>query len=110
MSVVTNTIVLLALGIPGVVVAGISLMLMLLAVVRKEPAMMLFAALFAIPATFVSGSWTDWGGIFLRLMPLFPALGAYAIAQEDTLFSWILPLPVLGYLIYYLFRLVLAGL
>ncbi|MCB0102402.1 MAG: hypothetical protein H6635_03115 [Anaerolineales bacterium] len=109
MSVVTNTIYTLAYGISGVAVTGIAMMLILLALVRKDPSMMFFGALFSIPATFVSGSWADWGGIFMRLMPLFPALGAYAVAQDDTVFSWVLAAPVLGYLIFYLFKLILAG-
>ncbi|GAB1471961.1 hypothetical protein MASR2M66_28390 [Chloroflexota bacterium] len=108
MDIVLNLITTLSRGTSGIFVGGLSLLLMLLALVRKDPPMMVLAAFLSIPAMFVMGSGSG-AGIFVRFLPLFPLAGAYAIAQEDTLFSWLLPVPVLGMLIFFIFRLVMTG-
>jgi hypothetical protein len=108
MAVVMNMLVMLSNGIPGVVVAGVALILMLVALVRKDVGMMMFAALFAIPSTYVFGSWSGFL-LAVRLMPLFLVASAIAISQDEMIFGWILPMPVLAFLIYFLINLVAAG-
>ena len=66
MDLVIATIVFLSRGIPGVVVAGIALILMLLALIRKDSSLMVFAALLAFPSTYVFGAWVGWVSWALR--------------------------------------------
>lgn len=108
MDVVIATLVYLSKGIPGVVAAGTAVILMLLALVRKDSSLMLFAALMALPATYVFGAWS---GMLLvvRLFPLFLLLSAFFIARDEMVFGWIFPMPVLGFLGYYLVNLIAAG-
>jgi len=95
----------LSMGVPGLVIAGLSLILMLLALIRKEVGLMLAAAFLIIPIAYAMGAWT---GLFLfvRLLPIFPLLSAFAISRDETLFAWVLPLPPFGYLVYILFVLI----
>lgn len=95
----------LSTGIPGFVVGGLTLTLILLALIRRDTLMMIAAAFLLVPMAYTLGTWS---GLFMvvRLMPLFPLLSAVAISREDSLLAWLLPLPSVGYLIYYLFRLV----
>lgn len=108
MGIIISTLVTLSQGIPGIVVTGIALILMLLALIRKDMGMMVLSALFAVPATYVSGAWA---GLLLvvRLMPLFLLGSAFAISRDDVIFAWILPMPVLLFLIYFMFRIVASG-
>ncbi|MFN8383119.1 MAG: hypothetical protein U0V02_14335 [Anaerolineales bacterium] len=105
MDVVINTLVYLSNGIPGLVISGLSIIFAFLALIRKDESMMVMAALFAFPVTYVAGAWV---GILLvvRLMPLFLLLSAFFISRHEPVFAWILPVPTLGYLIYFVFRLV----
>ena len=105
MELVLNTIVYLSRGVPGVFVAGACVLLMILALVRKEASYMVFAAFLAIPATYVFGSWS---GILLvvRLFPLFLLASAFFISKDEMVFGWIFPTPVLFFLGYYLVTLV----
>jgi hypothetical protein len=108
MAVVVRLLGLLSDGVVGIVVAGISLILMLLALVRKDAGTMAFAALFAIPATYIFGAWA---GLLLvvRLMPLFLFGSAFFISKDEMIFAWILPMPVLVFLVYFLVNLVASG-
>lgn len=95
----------LSTGIPGFVVGGLALTLILLALIRRDTTMMIIAAFLLVPLAYTLGAW--WGLlVVVRLMPLFPLLSVIAISREDTLLAWLLPLPSVGYLVYYLFRLV----
>ena len=108
MEVVVNMLVMLSRGIPGVVVGGIAMNLIIFALVRKDASDMLFAALFALPATYVFG---DWAGLLLavRLMPLFLLGSAFFIARDEPIFAWILPVPVIVFLVYRLINIVASG-
>ncbi|MBI2332597.1 MAG: hypothetical protein HYU84_10645 [Chloroflexi bacterium] len=108
MAVVVNMLGLLSRGIPGLVVAGLALILMLLALVRKDASLMLLAALFALPSTYIFGAWA---GLLLivRLMPLFLLAAAWAISKDEIVFAWIFPFPVLIFLVYYLVNLVASN-
>lgn len=101
MDVVIATIVYLSRGIPGVVVAGIALILMLLALIRKDSSLMVFAALLALPSTYVFGAWVGFL-LVVRLMPIFLLASSFFISKDEMIFAWILPMPVLGFLGYYL--------
>jgi hypothetical protein len=92
-------------GIPGLVVSGLAIILAFLALIRKEDSLMIFAALLALPVTYVMGSWT---GVLLvvRLMPLFLLASAFFISRHEPVFAWIFPIPTIGYLIYFAFNLV----
>ena len=105
MDLILNTIGYLSRGVPGVFVTGICVLLMILALIRKEPSLMMFAAFMAIPATYVFGSWE---GILLvvRLFPLFLLASAFFISKDEMVFGWIFPMPVLFFLGYYLLNLV----
>jgi len=108
MDIVINTLIMLTNGTIGLVVAGLTMILMLLGLIRKDAGMMVFAALLLIPFSVILGSW--WGfGLFVRLLPLFCLGAAFAISKEDLLFAWALPMPVFVYLIYVLFRLISIG-
>lgn len=108
MDMLINLLVMLSRGIPGVVVGGIALILMIFALVRKDASVMVFAALFALPATYVFGEWT---GILLvvRLMPLFLLGSAFFIARDEPVFAWMLPIPVIGFLVFRLITIVASG-
>lgn len=108
MALVINMFGVLSRGIPGVVVSGIALILMLVALVRKEPGLMLFAALFALPSTYIFGAWAGFL-LVIRLMPLFLLGAAWAIGRDEMIFAWILPFPVLIFLVYFLVNLVATG-
>jgi len=101
MDLVIDTIIYLSRGIPGVVVGGISVILMLLALIRKDSSLMFFAALLAIPATFVFGGWAGFL-LVVRLLPVFLLISAFFISRDEMIFAWIFPMPVLGFLGYYL--------
>ena len=70
MDIVINTLVYLSNGIPGLVVSGLAIILAFLALIRRDDSLMMFAALLALPVTYVTGSWA---GVLLvvRLVPLF---------------------------------------
>jgi|JFJP01.1.fsa_nt_gi hypothetical protein len=108
MDIVTNTLIMLSHGIPGLVIAGVTLILMFLALIRKEAGLMIFAAFLTIPFAYALGSWWNFG-IFVRLLPLFSLGSAFAIEKEDSIFSWALSAPSFGYLIYILFKILVAG-
>lgn len=106
MDIVISTLLMLGRGIPGLVAAGVALLLMLLALVRREPGLMVLAALLTIPSAYVLGSWT---GLLLavRLIPLFSFASAYFIAQEDPIFMWGLSVPSFLFLGYFVFNIVI---
>lgn len=108
MALIINTLVLLSRGIPGLVVAGVALILMVLGLVRKDSGLMVTAAFLVIPSTFMLGSWVGFL-LVVRLMPLFLLASAFFISREDTIFAWLFPIPVLIFLVYYLVNLVAAG-
>ena len=105
MDIVINTLVYLSNGIPGLVVSGLAIILAFLALIRRDDSLMMFAALLALPVTYVTGSWA---GVLLvvRLMPLFLLVSAFFISKSEPVFAWIFPIPTIGYLIYYVFTLV----
>jgi hypothetical protein len=105
MDVLLSMFVSISHGIPGMVVSGIALLLMVLALVRKEAPMMFIAAMLIIPITFTQG---DWRGLLLiiRLMPIFAFASAFFISKEEMLLAWTSPLPPFGYLLYFIFNLV----
>ncbi len=105
MDIVINTLVYLSNGIPGLVVSGLAIILAFLALIRRDDSLMMFAALLALPVTYVTGSWA---GVLLvvRLMPLFLLASAFFISKSEPVFAWIFPIPTIGYLIYYVFTLV----
>jgi hypothetical protein len=108
MQVLTNILIILASGIPGLVVAGLAMILMLFALIRKEAGWMVFAALLLIPFAYARGDATAFGWV-VRLLPLFPLGSAFAIHQDDSIFAWALPLLPFGYLIYVLFQILTGG-
>ncbi|HNB37311.1 MAG TPA: hypothetical protein PK414_13885 [Anaerolineales bacterium] len=105
--VVIDTLIYLSRGIPGLVTAGVALVLMLLALIRKEAGMMSLAALLTLPVAYALGAW---GGLLLvvRLLPLFSLASAFAISREDGIFAWGLATPPFGYLILHIFTMVLT--
>ena len=105
MDIVINTLVYLSNGIPGLVVSGLAIILAFLALIRRDDSLMMFAALLALPVTYVTGSWA---GVLLvvRLMPLFLLASSFFISKSEPVFAWIFPIPTIGYLIYYVFTLV----
>jgi len=108
MELVTSALIALSDGIPGLVIAGVTMILMLLALIKKDPGLMVVAALLIIPFAFVRGAWAGFP-LFVRLLPLFPLGSALFIGRDDPIFAWALPMPVFGYLIYVLFRILAAG-
>lgn len=108
MDLIVSFLVALSRGIPGVVVGGIALILMIFALVRKEPGIMIVAALFSIPATYVSGAWAGFL-LIVRLFPLLALASAFFISRDEPVFAWIMPVPVFGFLVYYLIVLVASG-
>lgn len=107
MDILNNTMVALSRGIPGLVVAGVILILMFLALIRKESGLMVFAAVLMIPFAYV-GAWSGFG-LFVRLLPLFMLGSAFAIGRDDAIFSWALSAPSFGYLVYILFAILVSG-
>lgn len=105
--VVTATLIYLSDGIPGLVVAGVALILMLLGLIRKESGLMVIAAFLTFPVAYAFGAW---GGLLLvvRLLPIFSFISAFAINREDQVFAWLMPLPPFLYLVYHIFNLVLT--
>jgi hypothetical protein len=107
MDIINNTLIALSRGVPGLFVAGLTLVLIFLALIRKESSLMIFAAVLTIPFAY-AGAW--WGfGLFVRLLPLFSLGSAYAIGKDDAIFSWALAAPTFGYLIYILFNILVTG-
>lgn len=93
--------------IPGLVVAGVALILMLLALIRKESSLMVIAALLTIPFTYEAGDWTSIR-LLVRLIPLSAFLSAFAISKEENFLAWIAPFPAFGALVYFLFNLIMS--
>ncbi|HNN14527.1 MAG TPA: hypothetical protein PKL78_13290 [Anaerolineales bacterium] len=108
MDLVLSTLGMLAQGVTGVVLAGITVILIILALVRKETGLMVIAALLTVPFAYL---WGAWGGFLLavRLLPLFPLLSAVAINSEEPIFAWILPMPAVAFLLYFVFNSVVTG-
>jgi hypothetical protein len=107
MNIVIDTLILLSQGVPGIVVAGLAVILMLFGLIRKDSGTMVTSALLTILVTYLAGGWA---GMLLvvRLLPLFSLLSAFAISRDEMLLAWILPLPSLGYLVYFLFSIVVS--
>jgi hypothetical protein len=103
-----NMLYALSHGIPGLVVAGVALILMFLGLIRKEASLMVIAALLTIPSTYTAGDWTS-VLLLVRLIPLFSLLSAIAISKEENFLAWILPFPSFGALVYFLFNLISSG-
>ena len=108
MNTVITSLVLLSRGVPGIFVAGVSLLLMLLALIHKDPSMMFYAALFAFPATYVLGAWSG-ALLVVRLFPLFLLASAFFIGKDEMIFAWVFPLPVMGFPVYFLVNLVASN-
>ena len=95
-------------GITGVAVAGVTMILMALALIRHESWIMVLAAILLIPVAYAAGAWSGFL-IAVRLMPVLLLLAALAIDQDEVLFSWLLPLFPFGYLGYYIFNLLVSN-
>jgi len=108
METVTNVLIVLANGISGLVVAGLAMVLMLFALIRKEAAWMVFAAVLFVPFAYARGDASAFGW-FVRLMPLLPLGSAFAISKDDPIFAWALPLLPFVYLVYVLFQILTGG-
>jgi hypothetical protein len=108
MQILINVLIILANGIPGLVVAGLAMILMLIALIRKEAGWMVFAAILLIPFAYARGGATALGWV-IRVMPLFPLGSAFAISQDDSIFAWALPLLPFVYLVYVLFQILTGG-
>lgn len=108
MDVVTNTLILLANGTPGLIVAGLAMILMLFALIRKEAGWMAFAAILLIPFAYARGGATAFGWA-VRILPVLLLGSAFAISKEDPIFSWALSLLPFVYLIYVLFLILSSG-
>jgi hypothetical protein len=108
-NVLTGTLNLLSHGIPGLIVAGLTMFFILLGLIRRDTGLLIFAALFFIPFAYSMGAWAGLK-IFVRLMPLFLLGSAYAIEKNEPIFAWALPMPAAGYLIYILFSIIASGL
>jgi hypothetical protein len=102
MSVLIDTLIVLSRGTPGLVVAALVMFFMLLALIRRETGLMMIAALLIIPFAYTMGAW---GGslLFVRLLPIFPLLSAFAISRDETLLAWIFPFFPFIYLVYVVF-------
>ena len=104
MEILTNTMIALSRGIPGLVVAGMALILMFLALIRKDSGLMIFAAFLSIPFAYARR--------MVRVLDCscgycrFSALGsAFAIGKDDPIFAWVtVQCRLLAYMIYILFR------
>ena len=107
MDFVTNTLIILSNGRIGLALAGVTMILMLFGLLRKDPGMMIFAAILVIPFSYANGSWSGFG-LFVRLLPLLALGSAFFISRDDLIFAWALPMPIFGYLIYALFRILAA--
>jgi hypothetical protein len=108
MDMINNTLMALSKGVPGLVVASLSLLLMLLALIRKESGFMIAAAVLIIPFSYTLGAWTGLS-LVVRLLPIFPLLSAFAISREETLLAWVLPILPFFYLVYRLFNLIFSN-
>lgn len=109
MNVLIGTLNLLSHGIPGLIVAGLAMIFILLGLIRRDTGLMVFAALFFIPFAYSMGAWTGLD-IFVRLMPLFLLASAFFIERNEPVFAWAFPLPAAAYLIYILFSIIATGL
>lgn len=91
MNLLDSVMIMLSQGVVGVVVAGIAIVLMIIALVTQESWIMVAAALFTLPFTYVLGAWT---GILLavRLLPLLQLVSAYALGKREMMLAVIFPL------------------
>lgn len=108
MDIVTYTLNFLAYGIPGMVVAGLAMVLMLYALIKREAGWMVFAAILLIPFAYTRGGITVFGWV-VRSLPILLMGSAFAISKEDPIFSWALSLLPFIYLIYVLFLILSSG-
>lgn len=108
MDTLINSFYILSEGTTGVAMAGMIIIVAALALIRNEPGLMALAAVLLVPMAYVAGAWTGFL-LAIRLMPLFLLFAALAIANEEPIFSWALPLFPFGYLIYYIFNLLLSS-
>jgi hypothetical protein len=107
MDAILATFLALSSGISGMFLSAGIVIIMVLALVRKDAGLMALAAVLSIPVTYVMGTWTL-PLIVVRLMPLFLFFSAIAISSEEGLFAWILPLPVFAFLAVHIIRLIMA--
>lgn len=109
MNVINNMLVMLSHGIPGLVVAGMAMISILLGLIRREEGLVYFAAFLFIPFAYTLGSWTGLH-LFVRLMPLFLVGSGVALSNNETLIAWLAPLPPAAYLVYILFNIISSDL
>jgi hypothetical protein len=109
MDILSNMMSALSHGIPGLVVAGVVMILILLGLIRKDAGLMIFAAFLFIPFAYSMGTW---GGLRLgiRLMPLLLLGSAFSINKDEPLLAWVLPILPAAYLIYALFNIIASDL
>jgi len=85
----------------------VAIILTVLALIRKDAGLMVAAVFLLVPFAFARGSWSGFP-LFVRLLPLFPLGSSIFISRDDPIFSWSLAVPVWGYLVYILFK-ILSG-
>ena len=93
--------------VPGVVLAGVAIVLMIIALVIQNSALMVIAAILTFPFTYTMSSWK---GIFIavRLLPLLQLLSAYCISKKEMLIAWVAPILPFFVLVANLLRVVVA--
>jgi hypothetical protein len=94
-------------GVPGVVISGLAIVLMVIALVIQSEWLMVFAALCTFPITY---SMSSWSGILLavRLLPILQLGSAFAISKREMLIAWVAPILPLLMVLSYLVRVVAA--
>jgi hypothetical protein len=108
MDIIFNLLGILSQGITGIVIAGLAMILMPLALIRKDAGLMVIVAVLMIPIAYVMGAWTGLE-LIVRLLPFFALSSALAISRDEFVFAWILPLPPFVYLGYYIFNLLVLN-
>jgi hypothetical protein len=94
-------------GVPGVVLSGIAIILVVIALVIQEPWVMVLSALLTFPFTYSMGGPK---GMFLaiRFLPLLQLGSAFAISKKEMLIAIVAPVLPSLVLASYLLKVILA--
>jgi len=96
-------------GVPGVVFAGVAIIIMFIGLVMQQSSLMMIAAILTFPFTYTMGGGS---GIFLaiRFLPLLQLGSAFAISKKEMMIAWVAPIIPFLLLVSFLFKVIVAQL
>ena len=94
-------------GVPGVVLAGAAIVLMLIGLVIENSAFMVIGAILTVPFAYTMGG-SRGVALAVRFLPLLQLGSAFAISKREMLIAWVAPILPFLLLLTFLVRVIVA--